>query len=121
MILEERRARRLQGVWSWFLQRASGIALIFFLGVHLGLYHFVRRGTLIEFLGVRMRLQSLFFLAVDYGLLAIVLYHGLIGVRNVVFDYTTRPTARRAVSWGLLGFGVGIWVYGAVALYAFLT
>jgi len=53
------------------------------------------------------------------GLLALGLYHGLNGIRNIVLDYW--PNAGRAASWILTVIGVAAVGYGSVALAAFVA
>jgi succinate dehydrogenase / fumarate reductase membrane anchor subunit len=70
---------------------------------------------------VNLRLSTLLYMVVDYGLLGIVLYHGLNGARNVLLDFTFGIRADRAISAFLLLVGVVAFLYGAVALTPFIT
>ncbi len=73
------------GTWAWILHRITGLALVGYLLLHIcvissALYG---SGSFDVVLGV---LQTPFFLVLDLGLLAAVLYHGLNGVRILLFD-----------------------------------
>lgn len=72
------------GVWAWFLQRVSGVVLVFYIGLHIFVIHFSTAGGRIRFDEVMARLESPFFISLDLGLLAVVLYHGLNGLRIVL-------------------------------------
>ena len=69
---------------------------------------------------VKQRLAKGFFVFFDFALLSLALYHGLNGIRNILFEW--RPAARRqrmvtASLWilGLVSFG-----FGARALLVFI-
>ncbi|HJW91709.1 MAG TPA: hypothetical protein VJ436_13800, partial [Anaerolineales bacterium] len=105
-------------VWVWILQRVTGIALILFLGIHIGVLHFIElaQGIYINFGSVHQRLSTVLFVVVDYSLLALVLYHALNGLRNVIFDFELSDSTRRLVNRGLLLFGVIFFAYGVWGL-----
>ena len=116
------------GFWPWFLQRASGFLLIFLVGVHMWMGHFSglgdvidgRREELVLYDVVKLRLTQTAFIFVDFALLALVLYHGLGGLRSVLLEWG--PAARRSkgVSRGLLLLGVATFAYGAWVLLIFI-
>ncbi|MCL4424065.1 MAG: succinate dehydrogenase [Firmicutes bacterium] len=107
-----------QGLWAWFLQRVSAALLIFFLGTHFFVLHFVPGNIDINFAGVQTRLQSALFIVVDLGLLVTGLYHGLNGVRAVVLDWW--PRLASSITWVLWIVGVAATVYGWQTLLVFL-
>jgi len=108
-----------QGVWAWVLQRVSAVLLIVFLGTHLLVLHYVPENLIITFVGVTARFKNALYVMVDGGLLAIALYHGLNGLRGILFDYITNESARRAITWVLLVVGMAFLLWGAYALAAF--
>lgn len=114
-------ARKSSGSWSWLLQRVTAAVLILLLGWHVVVLHWVRPGGAIAFGSVTIRLQTLLYMVIDYGLLAFALYHGLNGVRNVLLDFTFGQRAQKAISMLLLLVGLTAFVYGAWALTPFIT
>jgi succinate dehydrogenase hydrophobic anchor subunit len=90
----------------WLLQRASGLALVPLAGLHVAVQH-----GLLPFAFRRPVL-----ITVDWLLLAIVLYHGLNGVRTVAYDYVARPRAQRAVGRALWVAGIALFAYGGWGL-----
>jgi succinate dehydrogenase / fumarate reductase membrane anchor subunit len=74
----------------------------------------------INFLGVAARFKSVLYLIVDSGLLAVALYHGLNGVRNVLFDFVANDGKRRALTIVLIVVGIAYLIWGAYALTFFV-
>lgn len=101
--------------WGWFLQRLSGGLLVLFLGAHLWLLHYVYLGERISFQRVMERLSSPLFFAIDLGVLAIALYHGLYGLRGIALEYRWgSPTLITLLALlvglaGLAGGGYALW------------
>ena len=120
--------RVVTGFWPWFLQRVSGLLLIFLVGVHIWMTHFSGLGDVVQgqqeelvlFDIVKERLAQGLFIFVDFSLLGLVLYHGLNGMRNILLEWA--PAAKRAkgMTIGLWVLGIVTFTYGAWALLAFI-
>ncbi len=116
------------GFWPWLFQRVSGLLLIFFLAVHIWMGHFSglgdviagRQEELVLYDIVKQRLAQGFFIFVDFSLLALVLFHGLNGIRNILLEW--RPAARRQtlVTRGIWALGIVTFAYGARVLLIFI-
>ena len=115
-----RLAAKPQGVRAWILQRITAALLLVLLGTHIAIMHFVPANLNINFVGVAARMQSVMYLIVDSGLLAVGLYHALNGVRNVLFDYIVKQGPRRTINTVLWIVGIAFTLWGAYALTAFL-
>jgi succinate dehydrogenase / fumarate reductase, membrane anchor subunit len=111
---------KTQGAWPWILQRLTAMLLILFLGTHLAVLHYIPSNMNINALGVAVRLKSVLYMLVDSGLLVIGLYHGLNGIRNVLFDFVIAEGAREWLNRLLLVVGIGFSLWGAYALWAFI-
>ena len=109
-----------QGAWAWILQRLTAILLVVFLGTHIFVLHYVPENLNINAAGVLLRFKSVLYLIIDSGFLATGLYHGLNGVRNVIFDFVVSPGARTLINWVLLIVGIVFTAYGAYALTFFM-
>ena len=109
-----------QGVWAWILQRITAVLLVVFLGTHLFVLHYVPENMNINFLGVAARFKSVLYLIVDSGLLAVALYHGLNGIRNVLFDFIGDDGKRRVLNIVLVLVGIVYLILGAYALTFFV-
>src|SRR3989337_1336406 len=102
---------RPAGMWAWFLQRVTAALIVIFLGIHWGVLHFIDVGTKITFSGVSERLALPLFVVVDYGLLALVLFHGLNGIATVIMDFNPGPTTRKAIYGILWAIGLVTFAY----------
>jgi succinate dehydrogenase / fumarate reductase, membrane anchor subunit len=109
-----------QGVWAWILQRLTAVLLVFFLGAHLTVLHYVPENMNINFLGVAARFKGVLYIIIDSGLLAVAVYHALNGVRNVLFDFVVNDGKRRALSLVLVLVGIVYLIWGAYALTFFV-
>ena len=90
----------------WLLQRISGLILIGLVGVHVGVQY--------GFLGSPFRRPVL--IGIDWVMLALVLYHGVTGLRTIAYDYVSHPPAQRLVSRILWIAGLALFVYGSWGL-----
>ena len=109
------------GLLGWLLQRISGIFLLFFLGAHLWALHIAAAGTEINWSTVLQHLNTPFFKFLDASLLALVLYHGLYGLRGIVFDFITGHLSRTVITWAFLLLGLVAFSVGFITLLAFLA
>jgi succinate dehydrogenase / fumarate reductase, membrane anchor subunit len=118
------RHRPRNGTLIWALNRASAYALILFLGVHLYYNYFAaaRAGVPITFeiVNQRFALDPLLYTINAFGLLVTALFHGLSGLRSVLFDVVTNSVVRRIVT--ILLAVVGLWalIDGSLSLLALL-
>jgi succinate dehydrogenase hydrophobic anchor subunit len=94
----------------WVLQRASGLFLVLLAGLHVGVQH--------GLFSLSFRRPVL--LGIDWLLLAIVLYHGLNGVRTIAYDYLSGRSAQQAVDRLLWVLGLALFAYGSWGLVLFL-
>lgn len=73
------------GMWAFILHRISGLALIFYLLLHVLVISTSLSGPA-AFNKLLAILTSPFFLTLDLGLLAAILFHALNGIRILLFD-----------------------------------
>ncbi len=101
---------------NWFLQRVTGAALLVLLILHFWVEHFtaeVRSGGLTFETVQRRFFQNRWFIAVDVAFLLIALYHGLNGLRNIIFDFgRVTPAYRTAVTVLLVAVGLVVAYWG---------
>lgn len=118
---------KVAGTWAWFFQRISAVLLVVFLAIHIYVAHFMGVGdetsgeTLITFSDVSIRLDQLIFIIVDYGMLSMVLLHGLNGFRTVMFDFDMFVKRKKLVDVTLWVVGIGTLIWGIVILIPFIT
>jgi succinate dehydrogenase hydrophobic anchor subunit len=95
-------------VWLWLFQRVSAVLLIIILGVHLWLSNFGQASaSLRAILGVT--------------LLGLALFHGLNGVRTVVFDFDVGVQGRKFTTMLLLLVGAVSLLFGMYGLWPLMA
>ncbi|HWB84653.1 MAG TPA: hypothetical protein VG675_10980 [Bryobacteraceae bacterium] len=83
-----RTANTRAGMWAWMFQRASAVALIVLVALHLALTY----NRVIQFL-----------------LLLVISFHAALGVRVMLLDFRVVSVKyHRALIWGLLSLGVAV-------------
>jgi succinate dehydrogenase/fumarate reductase cytochrome b subunit len=111
--------------WTWHM--AAGVAMLFLLGMHMvtmhlggltGIYVADRAEDAASLANSQARDASLFLTVVYILLLGVALYHGLYGLRTVLFELTLRPAIERAVTAALLVVGLGLFGFGTWAMLA---
>ena len=106
--------------WTWHM--AAGVVIALLLGQHMVIMHLggithwfaPSGGEAISKANSLFRDGQLFFVVSYILLLGVALYHGLYGLRTVLFELTLRPAVEKAVSavlliLGLSLFGLGTW------------
>lgn len=118
---------KVAGTWAWFFQRLSAVLLIVFLAIHLFASHFMGVGEetgeepLLTFEEVSIRLDQLLYVVVDYGMLSMVLLHGLNGLRTVLFDFDMFVRRKKVIDVTLWVVGIATLLWGIVILLPFIT
>lgn len=107
-------------MWSWLLQRVTGLLLVVYLFIHLWVLHYSNKGE-VTFDSILSRLQSPAFVVFDLMLLALVIFHALNGVRIVILDLGISQRAQRMLFWGLMLLGFALFLFGVYALWPFIS
>ena len=110
--------------WTWHL--AAGVVIFFLLGMHMlimhtgGITHLYspHGGEAVSRENSLFRDGQLTFTLSYILLLGIALYHGLYGLRTILFELTLKPAAEKAVSVVLLIVGLGLFGLGTWAAVA---
>jgi succinate dehydrogenase / fumarate reductase membrane anchor subunit len=113
--------------WTWHM--AAGVVILFLLGLHMLIMHVggtthlfaPEDGEAISKVNSLFRDSRLFFTVTYILLLGVALYHGLYGLRTILFELTLKPAAEKAITFvfvvlGLGLFGLGTWA--ALAVHA---
>jgi succinate dehydrogenase / fumarate reductase membrane anchor subunit len=114
---------RDQKLWTWHL--AAGVIILFLLGLHMAIMHLdallgifnPAGGHPIDWANVVARGQSLAFTTTYILLLGTALFHGLYGLRNILFELDPAPPLKKALSWVLILVGVGLFIFGTWAAW----
>ena len=114
---------RDQKLWTWHL--AAGAIILILLGLHMAIMHLdallgvfnPAGGHPIDWANVVARGQSLAFTLTYILLLGTALFHGLYGLRNILFELDPAPPLKKALSWVLILVGVGLFIFGTWAAW----
>ena len=113
------------GINAWIWQRITAVALLVLLSGHMWVNHYADLALpadhYINFLGVQQRVSRIPWLIFNFLLLGASLFHGLNGVRNVIFDYGVSHRGKRAITTALVVLGVSFFAYGSIGLMNFFN
>ncbi len=98
----DRNSGTRSGWYAWLFQRLTGIGLVGYLFLHIGVISTGQWGDK-TFDQVLIFLQTPVFVVLDLLLVAVVLYHALNGVRVVLFDLGVGIRQQAALFWLILG------------------
>jgi succinate dehydrogenase / fumarate reductase membrane anchor subunit len=109
--------------WTWHM--AAGVVILFLLGLHMLIMHlggithwFSEGGEAVSKVSSQLRDRMQFFTVTYIILLAVALYHGLYGLRTILFELTLKPAVAKTVSVALLLVGLGLFGLGTWAAVA---
>ncbi len=103
---------RFLGSWAWILHRLSGLALIFYLSMHIWVINTLTQGEE-RFETVMAFLRSTPFKLLEIGLWGVILFHAFNGVRVVLVDFFSVSKHHKKVFAVLLVLGVLLWAAGS--------
>ena len=104
--------------WTWHM--AAGVVILFLLGLHMLIMHLgattylfaPNGGESVSVQNSLFRDGQLFFSITYVLLLGLALYHGLYGLRTMLFELTLKPAAEKALTVVLVLVGLGLFVLG---------
>jgi succinate dehydrogenase/fumarate reductase cytochrome b subunit len=110
--------------WTWHM--TAGVVILFLLGLHMlimhvgGITHLFapHSGEAISKENSLFRDSRMFFTITYIFLLGVALYHGLYGLRTILFELTLKPAVEKAITFLLLVAGLGLFGLGTWAAIA---
>lgn len=110
--------------WTWHM--AAGVVLLLLLGLHMLIMHmggtvhlFAPRGPdAVSMENSQWRDGQIWFTLTYVLLLGVGLYHGLYGLRTILFELTLGPALEKSVTVLLLIAGLGLFGLGSWAAWA---
>lgn len=104
--------RGREGMWSWVAHRITGVAIFFFLLVHVLDTALVRVSPNAYDLVIASYKTPIVNL-LEVGLVGAVLFHGLNGLRIVLVDFWAQgPRYQKQMLWALLGVWLAVMIPG---------
>lgn len=104
----------------WKLERISALILLPLVFFHIVFQYFVIGVTHITVQTISGEFSTGILLLIDVLLLISVVFHGFLGLRGIVCDYTASKRANQIWLTVLGGLAFGAFVYGCVALTIFI-
>ena len=107
--------------WTWHM--AAGVVILFLLGLHMLIMHLggtthlfaPHAGEAVSRANSLFRDGRLFFTSTYILLLGVALYHGLYGLRTILFELTLKPAVERLTTVVLVVLGLGLFGLGTWA------
>jgi len=104
--------------WTWHM--AAGVVILFLLGLHMMIMHvggvthlFAPYGDDADSVKNSLFRDGQLFFGITYILLlGFALYHGLYGLRTMLFELTLKPAAETAITVVLVLVGLGLFALG---------
>jgi succinate dehydrogenase / fumarate reductase cytochrome b subunit len=109
------RYRWQTGMTAWVLHRLTGLALVFYLTLHIWVVSSLQKGE-VWFEQVMGFVQSPFFRFLEVGLFFCVIYHTMNGLRLIAIDFFGATEKHVPVFWGLMIIGLALWGWGGYTM-----
>lgn len=115
---------RDQRWWTWHI--AAGAIILVFLGLHMAIMHLdvilrifnPHPGHPIEWANVVERAKSGFFMVTYIVLLGAALFHGLYGLRTMLFELNPGAGVKKSLTFLFVVGGLALFVFGAWTAWA---
>ena len=102
------------GTAAWILQRLSGLFLTLYLIAHIIVIGTAVRGE-DAFDKLLANFEKAPFLVLDAGLVGVVAFHALNGLRLILFDFTVGLRFQKALFWASFAIAVAVFIGMIVA------
>jgi succinate dehydrogenase / fumarate reductase cytochrome b subunit len=103
------------GTAAWLLQRLSGVFLTIYLIAHIFVIGSSVRGE-DSFDDLLSTFDKPLFLVLDAGLLGIVAFHAMNGLRLILLDFTIGLRYQKVLFWAAFVVAVGVFIGSLVAV-----
>ena len=103
------------GSWAWILHRLSGLALVFYITLHIWVINTLTLGPE-KFDSVTKFLTSPLFKILEAGLWGVILYHAFNGVRVVIVDFFQGSLIQKKLFMVLISIAFVLWALGSYLL-----
>lgn len=98
--------------WGWIVQAITGVLVLVLVTVHMIANHFIVSRGLRNFDDVISYLSNPIVIVWEVVFLAVVTWHGLLGLRAILFDFGFSPVIERRITRILTVVGVVAVAYG---------
>ena len=107
---------KYSGMVAYWIQRATGLALLFYLFLHVHTIHMLRDPKTFDLALDTFRTPV--FKLLEIGLMGTVILHALNGIRITMVDMGVGLTKQRQMFWWFaVGIGAVIFIAGAIPIF----
>jgi succinate dehydrogenase hydrophobic anchor subunit len=110
-----------RGSLAWVYQAISGALVLVLITLHMVAQHFVVSTGLRNFADVIAWLSSPIMVMIEVLFLVVVTWHGLLGLRAVIFDFGLSERSERAITRVLYVVWAVTVIYGVWLLYTVIN
>lgn len=103
------------GMTAWMLHRLTGLALIFYLCLHIFVIRNLGQGEA-QFNQIMKTLGSPMFKVLEIGLLAVVLFHTFNGIRIVIIDFWGGSRIHKQLFWIMTIISIVLFIAGGIPM-----
>lgn len=103
------------GSWAWILHRLSGLALTFYLCLHIWVINTLTMGP-DKFDNVIGFLSSPLFKLLEVGLWFVIMFHAFNGIRIVIVDFFMGSLFHKKMFYILIAIAAILWAVGSYLL-----
>lgn len=104
------------GMWAWMLHRITGVGLVLYLTIHTAtMATSLIKGAEAFNATITMLMSNPVLHLVEYLLVGAVIYHGLNGVRLLLFDMGIGFSRQKELFWAAMAIGAAMWI--AIIVY----
>jgi len=111
----------MRHTYLWLMQLITGVLIAILLGIHMVMQHLE---DILRFFGVNLndpaswqsmieRSREVIWASIYIALLAVVLYHALNGLRNIILELTPSARTERVVTRTIIAFGIIIFAWAS--------
>lgn len=100
------------GYIAWLLNRITGVAITAYLVIHMWVIHHLTKGP-DEFNEVMHFVQQPLFKLAEIGLLGVILYHAVNGVRLLIVEWGGGARYQKKLFWWVMAVGIVLFAFGA--------
>jgi succinate dehydrogenase / fumarate reductase, cytochrome b subunit len=106
------------GYVAWLLNRITGVAITFYLALHIWVIHHLHQGPQ-GFNKVMGVVSHPVFKLLEIGLIGIILFHAMNGIRLLIVEWGGGTRNHRKLFWWMMAIGVVLFLFGAVPILRF--
>ena len=108
------------GSWAWILHRLAGLALIFYITLHIWVINTLTKGP-DKFNNVMDFLNSPLFKFLEVGLWGVILFHAFNGIRIIIIDFLEGAVSHKKIFYIFIIIAFLLWVIGGYRILSHIN